>query len=135
MLYLMAFSGFLIGGSDFVYALRFEFFAQSAVMKSSDPALVRAAKYMPNEPMRADVIYETAKGAIAVPKKRLSGAQVQTLARGEGIALKFFEDDPDFAWYEDEERPSGIGWLGFGFAALALSVYAHRLLRKELAGG
>jgi hypothetical protein len=32
---------------------------------------------------------------------------------------------------EQEELPSGIGWLILGFVASGVAVFAHRLLRRE----
>ena len=134
MLYIFALCGLFVGGIELVQKLRFSLGAEEALMRSTDPMLVRAAKYTPNDSIRANVMYQTSKGALLVSGKFLTGALVQKLARGESIPLKFLQDDPHRVLYSGDELPMGIGWLIVGFVALAVGVFAHRLLRKEAGG-
>ena len=131
VLYLLAGSMFLIGGGELYQKLEFRISGEDAVMKAADPMIAKSAKFSPGEPMRATVVYETAKGALTVPDKRLTGDQVRQLARGEGLRVKFLRGEPQRTLADGETMPSGGIWLGIGAGALCLALYAHFLLRRE----
>lgn len=132
MLYLTAAAGLLIGGGDLFVKAQFTLQGKDAVMRSSDATVLRAAKYAPNDSIRADVVYETEGGLVPVSATFLTGNVVQKLARGEGVPLRFLTGNPHRVLYQGEELPAGIGWLAFGAVALVVAVFAHRQLRREV---
>jgi hypothetical protein len=134
-LYLFAVIGLFLGGSELFSKVWFELHAEKAIMKSTDPVLARTAKYNPTGSARADVDYETSHGTVPVHDLYLSAEQVQRLARGEGIPLRYMKSNPQRHFEEREELPNGIGWLILGFVASGVAVFAHRLLRREAGFG
>ncbi|WP_341912392.1 hypothetical protein [Polaromonas sp. YR568] len=132
-LYVMGLSGLFIGGLELFEKMQFSWMSERAVMKSSDLALTRAAKFAPGQSAQADVVYETPGGPIAVNGKFLSGDHVQALARGESIRLRFLKSNPHRTLYDRDELPSGFKWLVVGTAVFGAAVVAHRLLRREFA--
>ncbi|MDP2340414.1 MAG: hypothetical protein Q8O67_05625 [Deltaproteobacteria bacterium] len=134
-LYVFSACALFVVGQQLFEEVRFARSAQSALMKSSDPNVARTARFAPNNSMKADVVYITANAEIPVRDLYLPASDVQQLARGEGIAIKFRESDPYDMLHENEETPGVLGWMIAGVLALALAVFGHRLLRKEMRGG
>lgn len=134
MMYLMGLCGLFIGGTELFQKVQFSLAAEHGVMKGSDSAVLKAAKFAPGDSVRADVVYETATGLIAVKGKFLTGKLVQILARGEAVQLRFLKSDPHRVLYEGDELPLGLGWLIVGAVAFGVAVFAHRLLRREVGG-
>jgi hypothetical protein len=52
MLYAMGLALTILGGSELFVKVRFDLGSAAAAMKSSDPALLRAAKYAPQDTIR-----------------------------------------------------------------------------------
>ena len=130
-LYLFAVIGLFLGGGELFSKVWFELHAEKAIMKSTDPMLARTAKFNPTGGARADVDYETSHGTVPVNDLQLSPEQVHRLVRGEGIPLRYMKNNPHRHLEEQEELPSGIGWLILGFVASGVAVFAHRHLRRE----
>lgn len=130
-LYIFALCGFVLGGGDLFWKIRFELGAESAIMKSTDPVLARTVQYNPTGGATAEVEYETSHGTVPVHDFHLSSDWVHRLAQGDGIPLRYLKSDPHQYVRQGEELPNGIGWLILGVAASGVAVYAHRLLRKE----
>lgn len=131
-LYLMAGAGLLLGGGALYHRLQFDFGSQTGTMLSTDPGIARAAKFAPGTTVRANVTYTTASGVVTVRDKFVGADDVQILARGEGVPVRFLTSDPLRVLPPNEELPYGFGFFALGFGALAVGVYAHRLLRREM---
>ena len=134
-LYIFAGTGLFLGSAELFMKVRFDLGSERAIMKSTDPVLARTAKYNPTGGARADVDYETSHGTVTVHDLYLSPEQVHKLVEGEGIPVRFMKSDPH--WHLDirENPPNGIGWLVLGVVASGVSVFAHRLLRREAGAG
>jgi hypothetical protein len=130
-LYLFAVGGMLEGGRELFSKVWFDLHAEKAIMKSTDPVLARTVKFNPEGSALADVDYESPRGTVPVHSLFLSAQRVHKLVQGEGIPVRYMKSDPHRYLEEGVELPSGIGLLIFGFAASAVAVFAHRLLRRE----
>ena len=130
--YLAGLGGIVLGSIDAYFHLEFSFAAAEGIMSTSDPNVARVAKNVPGQSMVAEVIYTTRSGIVRVPNKRLGAADVQRLARGETIPVRFLRRDPDRALFDGNDPPPlHFAWLVGGGIALAVATFAHRLLRRE----
>lgn len=133
MLWVLALTGWLLGGATLFVKLRFQMGEESAVMKSVDPAIARALKYNPKDYLPVDVVYETRHGNVAVSKKVVGPEDLQALADGKGIPIRFRKGDPYEVLYGQEQKPWGIGWWLLALFATPLALLAHRMLKSEAA--
>lgn len=131
ILYIMGLGGLFLGGTQLFQKAQFSFASERGVMKSSDIALLKMAKFAPGDAMHADVTYETPTGSLTVKGKFLTGKLVQILSCGDRVPLRFLKTDPHRVLYEGDELPLGLGWLIMSGLAFGIAVFAHRLLRRE----
>jgi hypothetical protein len=131
MLWLLAGLGWFVGGGTLFVKLRFQMGEESAVMKSVDPVIARALKYNPKDYLVADVVYETSRGNLAVPKKTVGPKDLKALADGTGIPIRFRKGDPYEVLYGNDEKPWGFGSLLLALVCTPLAFFAHRKLKQE----
>ena len=118
--------------------VRFALGNEQGTMTSTDPTVALVAM-LPEADRTygttANVVYTTPHGRIEVPRQRLSGKMTERLAKGEAIPVRFLKSDPHTALYDGAEMQMHWGGLIGGAAALAVAIFAHRLLRKESGAG
>jgi hypothetical protein len=134
MFYVIGISFFGLGLVDVFRNVQFSLGSQEGMMTSSDPSVARVAK-LPDADRAygttANVVYTTPQGQIAVPNKRIGGKMTERLARGEGIPVRFLGSDPHAALFDGAKMQ--MNWVALigGAVALAVAIFAHRLLRRE----
>jgi hypothetical protein len=127
-------SFFGLGLVDVFLNVRFSLGNEQGTMTSADPTVALVAK-LPEADRAygttADVVYTTPRGRIDVPRQRISGKIAERLANGEAIPVRFLTSDPHAALYDGAQKEMRWGGLIGGAAALAVAIFAHRLLRRE----
>jgi hypothetical protein len=123
---------FLVGAIDLVTRVEFATGGEHGVMRSSDPVIHRTVKHGVVGPLMTTVEYETAHRTIVVHGKYLAPHMVKRLGAGEGIPVTFLTHDPNRVQFNGEEPPVPWGWWVMAVLLAATSVYAHRLLRREV---
>ena len=135
-LYLIGISFVAIGALDIYFSFEFSLAGVRGTMSTTDPNVARVAKNLPGSSMVAAVVYTTSSGTVNVPNKRLGPQDVERLARGETIPIVFLKRDPDRTIGDGASpRAPEYGWTIFGALALAVAIFAHRLLRREAGVG
>jgi hypothetical protein len=134
MLYVIGLSFFGLGLVDLLLNVRFSLGSEQGSMTSTDPTVALVAT-LPEADRAygttADVVFTTSQGPIGVPQQRLSGRMAERLANGERIPVRFLTSDPHTALYDGAEMDMHWGGLIGGAVALAVAIFAHRLLRRE----
>ena len=133
-LYVLGLSTMVIGGVFAYQRVAYAINGGSGIMTSTDPDLIRWAKYKPDGAMYADVVYTTAEGSIQVARKHIRNAHIVALARGQGLHVRFMKHDPHAVFYEGEDIPHGLWILLGGSLLLSLAGWSHRKLREEAVG-
>jgi hypothetical protein len=134
MFYTIGLAFFGLGLVDVFLNVRFALGSQEGTMMSTDPSVALVAK-LPEADRAygttANVVYTTPQGQIAVPNKRIGGKMTERLANGEAIPVRFLASDPHTALFDGAKMQ--MSWAGLigGVAALAVAIFAHRLLRRE----
>jgi hypothetical protein len=132
MLFLMAVSCFLIGGTALYDNAMFRFKGEDAVMVATDPAkwlVVRDGRYFSRA---VNVKFVTAGGReIAAPGKHVSADEVRRLAADEKIPMRFIDGDPVRSRIAGDDGDNPWIWLAAGVAALGLALFARKLLHRE----
>lgn len=117
---------YFIGRSVMAYSR-----AESGMMTTSDPAVARVVKYSPGDGTWADVDYTTAKRTVHVSHVYLDRQLVRRAADGVPIPVRFNGDHPSGGWYDGAKPSWKFGGFIGGLIALALAIFAHKLLRRE----
>jgi hypothetical protein len=133
-LYLIGIGWTVIGLVDLYFSARSAIAysrAESGMMTTTDPAVARAVKYSPGDGAWADVDYTNSKHTVHVAHVYLSRELVKRAADGVPIPVKFDAVHPRGGWYDGEHPTWKFGGLIGGLIALAVAIFAHKLLRRE----
>lgn len=136
MLFIMAATGFLMGGMALYDDALFRFKGRDAMMVATDPPKWLIARDGNYQARTVNVKYvatagESADDGIAVPAKHVSGDEVRRMAQGERIPVRYVDGDPRHARIDGAQGDSPWGWLTLGIVGLLLALYARRLLHRE----
>jgi len=135
MLFIMAATGFLMGGMALYEDALFRFKGRDAMMVATDPPKWLIARDGNYQTRTVNVKYVPAAGGagaeIAVPAKQVSGDEVRRMAEGERIPVRYVDGDPGHARIDGATGDNPWGWLTLGIVGLLLALYARRLLHRE----
>ncbi len=131
MLFILSGTGLMMGGMALYENAMFRFKGRDAEMVATDPPKWLIARDGSYQFRTVNVKYVGPAGEIAVPAKYVSGDEVRRMAQGERIPVRYIESDPRRARVDGEKGDNPWGWLMLGAAALALALYARRLLYRE----
>lgn len=122
----------LVGAGIELYS-KYQFWSdgESAVVETSDPVVQRYVKYHQTGLTSLDVTFVTPSGRIDVPDKIFSQDDVQRLATGQPIHIRFLKNNPRRTLPEDSPIPVPWGLLIGGILLSGVAAFAHSLLRKE----
>ena len=122
-----------LGLTEIYFRVEFALLGHDALMSTTDPNVERVARVTPGQSMMADVVLTTNSGEVVkVRNKRLSAKQVERLAQGETIRVRFVKRDPEMARADGAKPPmDNLGWFIFGLITLAVAIFAHKLMRRE----
>jgi len=137
-LYVAALCCLVLAGIGSYATFQFWSDGESALVESSDPVVQRYVKHGQTGLVPVDVTYVTPAGRIDVPAKFFDQKDIQRLADGEPIRIRFLKSEPRRIQFEDSPEPFPWGWLAGALVLMPLAVFAHSLLRKQtrvLAGG
>ncbi len=123
---------FVVGAIDLVTRVEFATGGERGVMRSSDPVIQRAVKHGVVGPLVATVEYWASHRTVVVHGKYLAPHLVKRLGAGEAIPVTFLTNDPNRVQFDGEAPPVPWGWWVMAVLLAATSVYAHRLLRREV---
>ena len=78
-----------------------------------------------------DVKYVSDEGDVIVPQKVVSDDVARRLAAGEKIAVTFMTNNHKRVLYQNYRLPNPWIWLIVGVVAMAITIYALRLYKRE----
>jgi hypothetical protein len=133
-LFTFALCGFVVGGIDLYETYDYWHNGRAAHMQSSDPQVVRAARFNTFDALIVEVTYVTPDGSsLVVPRKHVAGDTVRRLSQGQKIPVTFLRDEPERAYLDGRTPESPWVWLFAGAAFTVIALFALKLLKAEAA--
>lgn len=130
-LFVIALCALAVGGMNLYEQFDVWLHGKEATMELADPGqeVVLYDDAWSNRTL--DVKYVSADGEVVVPGKVVSDAVAKKLAAGQRIPVTFMTNNHKKVLYQNYQLPNPWIWLVVGVLALAIALYALRLLKRE----
>jgi hypothetical protein len=132
MLFCLSLSFFIIGGGNLYEVGNFKLNGKAAVMTLASSQKKIRGSVADYSAVPLDVEYSGDTGNLVVQQKLLDGVHAQKLLDGGKIPVTYLPKNPHRIIYFTDQLPNPWGWLAAGLVSTIVSLYAVKLLRREI---